>query len=65
MVVSEEEIMKAFQKAQSIIQTCETRGHFTFTESYLKLFKKRFNNQDKYDQLFSLLITKKNNHGFC
>lgn len=44
-------LIKAVQKASSIILSCNTCEHIKNAENYLDIFKQKFKNDEYYDKL--------------
>lgn len=52
-------LVKAVQKASSIILSCNTCEHVENAENYLEIFKKKFNHDEYYEKLILKLKEKK------
>ena len=49
--MDEVNLIKAVQKASSIISSCNTCEHVENAENYLENFKKKFNHDENYEKL--------------
>ena len=52
-------LIKAVQKASSIILSCNTCEHVENAENYLEIFKKKFNHDEYYEKLVLKLKEKR------
>ena len=57
--MDEVNLIKAVQKASSIILSCNTCEHVENAENYLENFKKKFNQDEYYEKLILKLKEKR------
>ena len=57
--MDEVNLIKAVQKASSIISSCNTCEHVENAENYLENFKKKFNQDEYYEKLILKLKEKR------